>query len=675
MLEKSPIMNMQRFAPRLTRIVLGYRRGLVIVVQLSLAALCNYLALLLRFDGEIPPDETALYYQMLPWLLSIRGLIFIPFRLYEGLWRYTGMWDLRNIAGAIATSTVAFYVLVHWLFGATIYPRSVFIIDALLLGVSLGAIRLGPRALQEFRRPKHENRVLIYGAGDAGEMIVRDMKKNEASQYEPIGFIDDDPEKLGERIHGVRVLGTRHDLARIVETERPRELLVALPRANAALMRKIVSTLEPYKIPITTLPSLDDIANGRVGVGQIRSLSISDLLPRAARGLDLGPVLDLIANRRVLVTGAGGSIGSELCRQIAALKPANLMLYERYENGLYAIVNDLQDHHSGVQIQAFIGDVTDINRLNRVMQEGRPHVVLHAAAHKHVPLMEFNACEAVKNNVIGTLVVAQAAERHGAERFILISTDKAVHPSSVMGATKRVAELVVRAMAPHAATHFAAVRFGNVLGSNGSVVLRFLEQIKAGGPVTVTHPEILRYFMLIPEAVQLVLRAAALAPAGDMFVLDMGDPIKVVDLARNVIRLSGHVPDEEIPIEYIGLRPGEKLFEELVSADETLVPSAVAGILRVDAPPLHDREELVNQITELGCMAAEGRSEAVVQQLARIVPTFSPMSLQMDGAPRLERRTDTASDRRQRRLGGRRLTDVVETYATASAQETNLQGV
>ncbi len=661
-------MIIHTLVSRLTRIMLGYRRGLVVVIQLSLAAVCNYLALLLRFDGEIPLAEQQLYYQMLPWLLSIRGLIFVPFRLYEGLWRYTGMWDLQNIAGAIATSTLAFYVLVHWVFGAVIYPRSVFIIDALLLGVSLGAIRLGPRALQEFRRPQRDKRVLVYGAGHAGEMIVRDMKKNPASQYEPVGFIDDDPDKLGQRIHGVRVLGTRHDLARIVETEQPRELLVALPRASASLMRTIVSVLEPYKIPITTLPSLDDIANGRVGVGEIRSVSISDLLPRAARGLDLGPVVELIANRRVLVTGARGSIGSELCRQIAALKPASLMLYERYENGLYSIINDLQDHHSNVQIHAFIGDVTDVKRLNRVMKEGRPHVVLHAAAHKHVPLMELNACEAVKNNVIGTLVVAQAAERHGAERFILISTDKAVHPSSVMGATKRVAELVVRAMAPHAKTHFAAVRFGNVLGSNGSVVLRFLEQIKAGGPVTVTDPEIRRYFMLIPEAVQLVLRAAALAPTGEMFVLDMGEPIKVLDLARNVIRLSGHVPDEEIPIEFVGLRPGEKLYEDLVGSDETLVSCGVKGILRVEAPPLENRKALVDQITELGCLAAEGRSE-VISQLARIVPTFSPGSQQMEVRLRVERRAPTAVDRRGRRLGGRRLTDVVETYATASANE------
>jgi FlaA1/EpsC-like NDP-sugar epimerase len=662
-------MTMSTLGSKLTRIVLGYRRALVVASQLSLAALCNYLALLLRFDGEIPIVERLLYYEMLPWLLCIRGVIFVPFRLYEGLWRFTGMWDLRNIAGAIATSTLAFYVLVHWFFGAIMYPRSVFLIDALLLGVSLGAIRLGPRALQEFRRPLREKRVLVYGAGSAGEMIVRDMKRNPASQYEPVGFIDDDPEKHGERIHGVRVLGTRHDLARIVEAEQPRELLVALPRANAALMRSIVSVLEPYKIPITTLPSLDDLANGRVGVGQIRSVSINDLLPRAARGLDLDPVMQLIAGRRVLVTGAGGSIGSELCRQIAALKPSSLMLYERYENGLYAIVNDLQDHHSSVQIHAFIGDVTDVKRLNRVMQDGRPHVVLHAAAHKHVPLMEFNASEAVKNNVIGTLVVAQAAERHGVERFILISTDKAVHPSSVMGATKRVAELVIRAMAPHAATHFAAVRFGNVLGSNGSVVLRFLEQIKAGGPVTVTDPEIRRFFMLIPEAVQLVLQAAALAHDGEMFVLDMGEPIKVLDLARNVIRLSGHVPDEEIPIEFIGLRPGEKLYEELVTGDEKLVPSGVTGIMRVDAPPLENRTELVDQIAELGCLAAEGRSE-VVAQLARIVPTFSPGSLPSDPPLREDRRSNTGSRRRTRPLGGRRLTDVLDTYATASGHET-----
>lgn len=617
--------------------LLKFRRPLVVAVHLVLVAASNYLAFWLRFDGDVPPSQNGLYLEALPWLLAVRGLTFIPCRLYGGLWRYTGIWDLRNIIVGVGASTVLFYLLIHGLFGTIAYPRGVFIIDALLLILLMGGARLTRRFYREFTHLNGGKHVLIYGAGDAGEMIVRDMKRD--GDYVPIGFVDDDRAKMGQRIHGVAVLGTRQDLPRIMEEERPHEVLVAIPGAKPAAVREVVKALEPYKIPITTVPNARSLLNGKVSLNQVRSLSIEDLLPRAPVGLDSGKLRALISGKRVLVTGAGGSIGSELSRQLAALEPSDLVLYERYENSLYVVVNELMAQGADSLIRPVIGDVTDAKRVDAVLARYRPDIIFHAAAHKHVPMMEMNQCEAVKNNVIGSRMLAEAAVRYGVGRFVLISSDKAVNPSSVMGATKRVAELMVQTMAGRSRTRFAAVRFGNVLGSNGSVVLRFLEQIRAGGPVTVTHPDIKRYFMLIPEAVQLVLHAATLVRGGEIFVLEMGEQIKVLDLARNVIRLSGLVPDEEIPITFVGLRPGEKLYEELVGADETIEADTVEKIMRVRPQSLPDPGVLAEQIWELGRLATRGDSERVLQKLAAIVPTF-----QSDPQTALPR----ASERRRR---------------------------
>jgi FlaA1/EpsC-like NDP-sugar epimerase len=598
------------------------RRVAVIVIQAALVALSNYAAFWLRFDGNLPEAEEIVFYRTLLWVVAIRTAMFVPFRLYEGLWRYTGMWDLVNIIKSVALGTLALFLLVHGFYGQWAYPRSVYIIDSVVLICLLGGIRLVRRFYRELMNSSNGKRLLIYGAGDAGEMIIRDMKRY--AEYAPIGFVDDDPRKVGQRIHGVPVLGTRHDLPRIMEREKPHEVLVALPDDDVSVIRRVVEALQPYKVPITTLPALRDILNGRFVVDQIRSLSIDDLLPRAPVGLESATIQRLIAGKRVLVTGAGGSIGSELSRQIAAFEPEKLILFERYENGLYDITNDLLDRAVPVLLAPVIGDVTDRARLNAVMAEYRPHLVFHAAAHKHVPLMEQNPCEAVKNNVMGTRLVAEAADRNGVELFVLISTDKAVNPSSVMGATKRVAELILQSMTGRARTSFVTVRFGNVLGSNGSLVPRFLGQIKAGGPVTVTHPEIRRYFMLIPEAVQLVLHAAATGQNGGVYTLEMGDQIKVLDMARNLIRLSGFVPDEDIPIVFIGLRPGEKLSEELVGADETIEESGVSKIFRVRSA-WNVRPELVQQdVVELERLAAANQQVQLVRQLCRLLPSFTP---------------------------------------------------
>jgi FlaA1/EpsC-like NDP-sugar epimerase len=601
-----------------------YRRVLIVLLHLALIILANFLAFWLRFDGAIPAEELARFREMLPWLIAIRSLVFIRFQLYGGLWRYTGLWDLRNIVVGVGSSTVLFYIVVRWVLGVIGYPRSIFVTDFMLLIFLMGGVRLAHRLRRERPRVKSEKRVLIFGAGDAAEMVVRDMKKNAAYDYEPIGFVDDDVSKIGHRIHGVEVLGTRKDLPAIIATTTPQEVLVAIPRADPATIRGVVKALQPFKVPIMTLPNLGDILNGTVTVSHIRSLSIEDLLPRAPVGLDAESVRHLIAGRRILVTGAGGSIGSELSRQISALEPGVLVLFERYENGLYNIANDISDRNSTSTVRAVIGDITDLNRLNSVMAEYRPQIVFHAAAHKHVPLMELNICEAIKNNVIGTRILAEAAARHGVERFVLISSDKAVNPSSVMGATKRVAELILQRKSSGHDTRFVTVRFGNVLGSNGSVVPRFLAQINAGGPVTVTHPDIRRYFMMIPEAVQLVLQAAASAEEAELFVLDMGEQIRVLDLARNLIRLSGFVPEEEIPIAFIGLRPGEKLFEELAGADEVLERSSMEKIFRVRTQLVPDDIRLARQIADLEGLAKDGDSTGVLRQLCLIVPTFRP---------------------------------------------------
>jgi FlaA1/EpsC-like NDP-sugar epimerase len=603
-----------------------WHRPLSIALQMGLVLVSNRLAFVLRFDGDLPHWAQEAFWLTIPWLVAMRTLVFVPFKLYDGLWRYTSIYDLRAIAGGVCASSVVFFLFVQTPLGPDVYPRSIFVMDAVLLMLLLGGVRMTRRVAAELSREKPGKRVLVFGAGDAGELIVRDMKNNAWQGYQPIGFVDDNQEKVGHRIHGVPVLGTRADLARILERCKPHEVLLAIPRAEPMAVRSIVRLLEPFKIPIKTVPNLRDLIDGRMELSQIRSLAVEDLLARAPVGLDPVPVKNLIAGRRVLVTGAGGSIGSELCRQIVRLKPATLVMFERYENSLHAIRMELEDAGRQFGLQPVVGDVTDAVRVADVMQEHRPEIVFHAAAHKHVPLMEENPCEAIKNNVRGTRVLAQAADRFDVDRFILISTDKAVNPTSVMGASKRLAELVVHAQAVDSGTSFAVVRFGNVLASNGSVVPRFLEQIKKGGPVTITHPEIRRFFMLIPEAVQLVLHAAAQAQTGATYVLEMGEQVKLLDMARDLIRLSGFVPEEEIPIEFIGLRPGEKLYEELVGRDEEVGPSAVEKVLQVTSRTV-PAPDFAASIATVEADAAEGRTGAVVAALR----TMAGLSVAADG--------------------------------------------
>jgi len=606
----------------LSSLILKWRRPLIVAIDVGLIVFANYLAFVLRFDGAIPLEEIGTFQATVLWLVGIRGVAFALFGLNEGLWRYTSIWDLQKILSGVLSSTIVFYGWVYWVLGINDYPRAVLVIDAILLVGLLAGVRLPARIFRDqvlFRRKK---RVLVVGAGDSGERVVREMKTGSESQCQPIGFVDNHVALINKRIHGVKVLGSLGDLPLLVEKHKPEEVLVALSNATPAFLRDLIIKLEPYEVSIKTLPDRAELPANQSVVSQIRSISIPDLLPRAPVNLDLEATRRMVRGKNLLITGGGGSIGSELARQIILLEPRALLLYERHENSLYNITKELEDQGLSVPITPLIGDVTDARRLHTVLKKHRPQILFHAAAHKHVPLVELNVAEAIKNNCIGTRITAEVASTCGVEQFVHISTDKAVNPSSVMGATKRVAELIVQDIARTSQTRFVLVRFGNVLGSSGSVMLRFQEQIQAGGPVTVTHPNVQRFFMLIPEAVQLVLQAAAIGGQGQIYTLDMGEQIKVLDMARNLIRLSGFIPGKDIPIRFVGLRAGEKLYEELVGEGEVAVCTSLDKILQIRATSPPTLNGFKEKLVALEAAAFCDEAGTVIEQLKEIVPTF-----------------------------------------------------
>jgi FlaA1/EpsC-like NDP-sugar epimerase/lipopolysaccharide/colanic/teichoic acid biosynthesis glycosyltransferase len=606
--------------------VVKWRRPFIMALDVLLIAAANYLAFVLRFDGILPSQEFNRFQETLLALIGIRMVVFTICKLHQGLWKYTSIWDLQNILSGVLASTIIFYGWVYWGMGMNDYPRSIYVIDSLLLIGFLAGVRLPSRIFREKLIYRKKKRVLIVGAGDSGERVVREMKSRPEYHCQPIGFVDDQIILMNKRIHGVRVLGTLGDLPKLIEMYKPEDVVVAVPSASPTFLRRIINQLEPYQVSIKTLPDIRDLLTDQSMVSQIRNLSIPDLLPRAPVNLAVEATREMIRGKSVLITGAGGSIGSEVARQISLLEPRNLLLYERHENSLYTIHNELYDKGLSFPVVPIIGDVTDAIRLSMVMEEYKPQILFHAAAHKHVPLVELNPAEAVKNNCVGTRMTAEAASKYGVEHFVQISTDKAVNPSSVMGATKRVAELIIQDIARSSRTRFLTVRFGNVLGSSGSVLLRFQEQIKAGGPVTVTHPEIQRYFMLIPEAVQLVLQAATIGEQGGIYILDMGEQIKVLDMARNLIRLSGLVPGKDISIRFVGLRAGEKLREELVGQDETSVPSSLEKIFQIRTATMPEFEWFKNKLLALEAAAYLDKTSVVIDRLKDVVPTFCRFS-------------------------------------------------
>lgn len=591
-------------------------------VHIALIIIANQAAFSVRFDGEIPPDQLPVATNLLPLLVLIRLLVFLPLRLHQSVWRYVSVWDLRNIVVGVGVSSVVFWVVTHGVLGLLVYPRTVLFIDAVFLICLMAGVRLARRMSAAPNRPTGRRPVVIYGAGNAGEMIVRDMLHNGSYGMYPVAFVDDASHKVGQTIHGVPVLGGNDRLLEIVSSTKAEEIIIAIPSASPTVLRQLLRRLEPCKLRISTLPRLSEQGGDEVGVNKVRQLKLEDLLAREPITLNYGPVRQVLEKQRVMVTGAGGSIGSELSRQVALANPGDLLLLDQYENGLYAIQNEISEKYPSVKTKCVIGDITDARRIDQVIGMFRPQVIFHAAAHKHVPLMEGNPCEAVKNNVRGTRIVAEAAQRWGVDRFVMISTDKAVNPTSVMGAAKRVAELVVKSLDTSGNTRFMVVRFGNVLGSNGSVIPRFQTQIAAGGPVTVTHPEMRRYFMLIPEAVQLVLHAASINDRGSIFVLEMGEQVRLVDMAHDLIKLSGYVPDLEIAIAYTGVRPGEKLYEELVGPGEFAEPSSVPKIKKVTSSP--GDVNLNESVATLEQAACDGLDDLVIDQLCRVVPGFKP---------------------------------------------------
>ncbi len=503
-------------------------------------------------------------------------------------------------------------------------PRAIIILEWILCIGLVGGVHLIPRILREVvwqYRQKNVKEVLIVGAGDAGEMVVREMRKNPGFGYLPVGFIDDNLFKRHARIHGLEVLGTRDDISRVVRDKQVDEVLIAIPSLQGSPLRELLAQCRESDVPVKTLPGISSILSGHFSVGELQTIDTSALLGREEVILSLDTVAEYLKGKKVLVTGAGGSIGSELCRQILAYNPEALIMLGRGENSIYEIENELQGDCGQTTLHSVIADARDRDKMDRVFSDYHPDVVFHAAAHKHVPLMERHLDEAVRNNVFGTLNVARSSRDHGASVFVLISTDKAVNPENVMGATKKVAELIVQELAREGKMKFVIVRFGNVIRSRGSVIPLFEKQIQNGGPVTITHPEVTRYFMSIPEAAHLVLQSGAVADSGSICVLDMGEPVRILDLARNLIRMAGLRPDEDIPIEFTGLRPGDKLYEELLTSGKNMKATRFEKIF-MDEPDHVNSERLYEGLKRLEVCVKKFDRPGMISLLQELVPTY-----------------------------------------------------
>jgi len=605
-----------------------HRQLVSIATHLGIAAFAYLAAFGLRFDLELHPHWVATAVATLPLLLACKLVGFWSARLFGGSWRHVSVQDVEDIARGNVLASTLFLAVMVFTHGLRGFPRSVFLLDLVLCTLAMSAIRVGIRLAHERRestRPRRiETLAIIVGAGSAGIKLLQEIEQRRRLRVGVVGFVDDDPRKIGLRVCGTPVLGGLDDLPELLAEHEVGEVLIALPEAPGAVIRRVVAHCTAARVRHRVLPTLAELVDGRVMYTQMREVKVGDLLARDPVRLDLPRVAALVGGKTVLVTGAAGSIGSELCRQVAAYGPSRLVLYDRHENGMFVLEMELKTRFPDVTLVPVLGDVLLVDQLERVFAAEKPDLVFHAAAYKHVPLAELNVLEAVRNNVLGTYNVARTAVAHDVSQFVLVSTDKAVRPTSVMGVTKRVAELVVRNLQSQAdgRTRFAAVRFGNVLGSNGSVVPIFREQIARGGPITVTHPEVTRYFMTIPEAVQLILQAATIGEGGETFILEMGEPVKIVDLARQMIRLSGFEPDEDIAIEFSGLRPGEKLHEELVADGEerTTTPHDRIRVLVAQDPP----PPLGEWLPAIDDGVAASDVGAVMRTIQSLVPAYTP---------------------------------------------------
>lgn len=622
------IIKLQGKGDNLLDMIRRFRALILVALDVILINSSIMVGLFLRFSLDdtylrIPTKDMTRYNSSALAITIIFIATFYLFKLYNSLWRYASINELVSIVLATTISTVLSYG--YGLLLGIPMPRSIYIISWMLIMLSVGGVRFSYRIYWvSYYLGKKEKyalkNVLVIGAGSAGALIIKEMHKNKELGYYPVGIIDDDKYKKGKFINNVQVLGGRDDIEKIVKQNKVDEIIIAMPSASQNEKKGIIDICKKVKCKVRVQPGINYMLDTSSPLGRVRDIDIEDLLGRDPVKLDIDDIAGYLTDKVVLVTGGGGSIGSELCRQIAEFRPKTLLLLDIYENNAYDLQNEIKYHNPDINLKVIIGSVRDRERIEEIFMLYRPDVVFHAAAHKHVPLMEDNPCEAVKNNIFGTLNVVRCADKYKAKRFVLISTDKAVNPTNVMGATKRVCEMIIQSIDQQSETEFVAVRFGNVLGSNGSVIPLFKKQIENGGPVTVTHPDINRFFMTIPEASQLVIQAGAMAKGGEIFVLDMGQPVKIVDLARDLIRLSGFEPDKDIKIVFTGLRPGEKLYEEVLMAEEGLKKTAHEKIFIGTLTDI----DYNNLIKKIRCLEEELSEQGSIKRaLLEIVPTYS----------------------------------------------------
>lgn len=611
---------------------LFWRRLFLVVGDILIFVISSLFSLWLRFEFDykvlLQTDFVWNVISFLPVTVPIMIIIYSLFGLYRSLWNFAGEREMLLVIFACML-TSSMQSTLQFAFDRTV-PRSFVFINFLVLTTFTVALRFSFRVLRRLRDNKSapvtaKTRTMLIGAGDAGATILRELQRSPQSHNNVVCLVDDDPLKIGQYMYGVPVAGSMDNIVELAVKFKVQDIIFAIPTATAKKRRDILSKCQQTGCTLKTLPGIYQLVNGEVDVMKIRKVEIEDLLARDSIKIDIDQIVGYVNDRVVLVTGGGGSIGSELCRQIAAHGPKQLIVFDIYENNAYAIEQELKRKHPHLNLVVLIGSVRDKNRVDMVFDQYKPNIVYHAAAHKHVPLMETSPCESIKNNVFGTWNVAEAADKYCTDTFILISTDKAVNPTNIMGASKRLCELVVCNFAKRSETKYACVRFGNVLGSNGSVIPLFKKQIEQGGPVTVTHKDIIRYFMTIPEAVSLVLQAGAYANNGEIFVLDMGEPVRIDDLARNMIKLSGFEPDVDIAVEYTGLRPGEKLYEELLMAEEGLgkTPNDLIFIGKLEDINSAEFEKGL-QLLKKACDTNSGDIRSLV---CSIVPTYTPKNL------------------------------------------------
>ena len=608
-----------------------WRRALIVLLSAVILAGSRWLAYQLRFDFAVPRDSQLQIDNHWHWVIALQLVCLFLAGQFSNIYRYFGMADALRLAYAMLASSTLLYAI-RWLDVSYSPPRGVVLVQGILGFLALGGMRGAWRMVYEKYYSKkgricsRERRVAIIGAGDAAASLIRDIHAYPRLGLIPVALFDDDPQKWRSRIHGIRVVGPPEHIHRLHHRLAFDEVIIALPSASPKRLVEIVGLLQKHRIKHVTIPGIDQLTAGNVSISQVRNIRIEDVLGREPVDLRVDKIRSVLQGQVVMITGAGGSIGSELCRQVARFEPACLLLLEQSEVQLFPIEQELIQLGHGPIIQALIADILDQSRIRAIFAQHRPSVIFHAAAHKHVPLMEAQPSEAIKNNVFGTVRLAEMALEHGVERFLMISTDKAVNPTSVMGASKRLAEVFLQAFADRhrGKTRFTAVRFGNVLGSSGSVVPIFEQQIARGGPVTVTHPDVVRYFMTIPEAVGLVLQSSALGTGGDIFVLDMGKPVKIAELARQMIRLSGLEPDRDIEIKFVGLRPGEKLFEELKYLYADCAGTVHPRILRLTSPPMplekvQAAHAKLQEVLDSGATIEQFRS-----LIAALLPEYTP---------------------------------------------------